>query len=229
MNKQDVLEMLEHISSDVFFKDYHIRKSDTSIIYKTDVGYKRVRFWYYNSYDLERGELALKIQPYYEVRFNVLHKWFEKYSKRDLKDQRNDQSLRLWGEVLGVTDLYFFLENRCCYEEDLNRMKNDVLINAKQLFQKYSSLEGCYEYLVKDVLEGVRSLPDIGIEWFFVRLILTRIVFPSNYDTVKTVFLNRINEMIERQEPNVMMYYSDLPSILKDLENTDFGTGNIVI
>lgn len=229
MNKQDVLKILERISSDVYFNNYHIRKSDNSILYKTDAGYKRVRFWYYNTFDLERGQLALEIQPYYEVRFNVLHKWFEKYSKRDLKDQRDDWSISLWGKELGITDSYYFLENRCHYEEDLERMKNDVITNAKQLFKKYSSLEGCYKYLVNDVLKGNRPLPDVGIQWFFDRLALARIVSPPDYESVKNLFLKRIDEMEKREEPNVMLYYKDLPSILKDLENTDFGSGNIVI
>ena len=94
MNKQDVLIILEAIASDDYFKDYQIRKSDDSIIYKSVNGYKRVRLVYHNSFDLERKDLALEIQPHYEVRFNVLHKWFEKYSKRELKYQRDDDSVQ---------------------------------------------------------------------------------------------------------------------------------------
>lgn len=229
MNKQDVLKMLEVIASDDYFKGYQIRKSDNSIIYKTANGYKRVRLWYYNTFDLERNDLALEIQPYYEVRFNVLHKWFEKYSKRELKYQRDDDSIRFWGEKLGLVDSYFFLENRNHYEEDVNRMKVDVINNAKDLLEKFSSLEYCYHYLVVDEMKGNHPLPNIGIEWFFERLILTRLIAPQNYYTVKMFFLQKIDKMVGWKEPNVMMYYDDLPNILEDLENTDFGLGNIEI
>ena len=108
-------------------------------------------------------------------------------------------------------------------------MKEDVINNSKMLFSKYSSLKGCYDYLVGDVLKGERPLPSIGIEWFIERLILTKLVAPQNYDSVKKTFLQRIEEMIEWKEPNVMMYYQDLPTILKDLEDTDFGQVNIVL
>lgn len=229
MNKQVVLSMLEAISSDDYFKEYHIGKTVPSILYKSNQGFKRVRFWYCNSFDLERNDLALEIQPYYEVRFNVLHQWFEKYSKRELKYQRDDDSIRFWGELLGTTDRFFFLENRKYYEEDLNRMRVDVIQQSKEIFSKYSSLNGCYDYLVGDVLKGERPLPSIGIEWFFERLILTKIVAPSNYDSVKRVFLQRIDEMIERNEPNVMMYCHDLPTILKDLDDVSFGQVSIEI
>ena len=76
-------------------------------------------------------------------------------------------------------------------------------------------------------MKGNHPLPVIGIEWFFERLILARIIAPQNYDAVKQFFLKRLDEMIGWKEPNIMMYYNDLPMILEDLENTDFGSGNI--
>jgi hypothetical protein len=78
MNKKDVLGIIEDVASDTYFNGFKIRKSDNSLIFKTDVGYKRITFNYYNSYDLDRGDLALEIRPIYGVRFNILHKWFEK-------------------------------------------------------------------------------------------------------------------------------------------------------
>jgi hypothetical protein len=82
---------------------------------------------------------------------------------------------------------------------------------------------------VVDEMNGNHPLPYIGIEWFFERLILTMVIAPQNYDAVKGFYLKRIDEMKGWEEPNIMMYYNDLPMILEDLENTDFGSGNIVI
>lgn len=85
--KKDVLNIVEYIATDSFFKDFVVRKRDNSIILKTDYGYKQVQLVHYNSYDLSRNALALEITPGYAVRFNVLHKWFEKYSlKRDTNE-----------------------------------------------------------------------------------------------------------------------------------------------
>ena len=122
MNKKDVLEILEVVASDVYFNDFTIRKSDNSIICKTDYGYKQVSFKYYNSYDLSRNGLALEITPSYNVRFNVLHKWFEKYSKRSLADQRDDYSIGFVGEMIGKINEFYFLENLKGYENDLHKL-----------------------------------------------------------------------------------------------------------
>lgn len=100
MNKKDVLGIIEDVASDTFFNGFKIRKSDNSLIFKTDVGYKRITFNYYNSYDLDRGDLALEIRPIYGVRFNILHKWFEKYSKKSIRDQRDSYSIGFVGSMI---------------------------------------------------------------------------------------------------------------------------------
>ena len=41
MNKNDVLKIIEAIASDPYFKEYKIKKSDASIILKSDTGYRR--------------------------------------------------------------------------------------------------------------------------------------------------------------------------------------------
>ncbi len=225
MNKKDVLSILESIISDSFFKDYVIRKSDNSIICKTEYGYKKVWFWYYNSYDLKRDSLALEIRPNYEIRFNVLHKWFEKYSKRTLKDQREDSSIGLVGSMIGKTDDFYFLENRKDFHKDLRTLHDEVVENARYIFSKFATIEGYYDYCINDAICGKRELPNGGFEWVPEYLIATKIVAPSNYEKVKKLILNRVEWMMGRQNPNIELYYNDLPTILEDLENTDFTSG----
>lgn len=74
MNKNDVLEIVAKVATDPFFNEFKVKKTDCSIIRKTPVGFWRVIFPYYNSYDLDRRALAVDIRPEYEIRFNVLHK-----------------------------------------------------------------------------------------------------------------------------------------------------------
>lgn len=225
MNKKDVLEILEVVASDVFFKDFKIRKSDNSIICKTDYGYKQVSFKYYNSYDLSRNGLALEITPSYNVRFNVLHKWFEKYSKRSLADQRDDYSIGFVGEMIGKINEFYFLENLKGYENDLHKLYDEVVKNAKQLFTKYETLDCYYNYYIDDVIKGEKSFPSHGFEWVVEYLIATKIVAPANYDFVKKLILKRVEFMMSRKEPNTALYYNDIPMILEDLESTDFSSG----
>ena len=225
MNIKDVLSIVEVIASDSFFKEFVIRKSDTSIILKSDTGYKRVQFQYYNSYDLQRDNLALEITPNYDIRFNILHKWFEKYSKRTLRDQRDDHSIGFTGNMFGATCEFHFLENRKDYYADLQILHDEVVKNAKYVFPKYATLEGYYDYWIDDVLSGKWEIPHVGFEWIPEYLIATRIVAPSNYEIVKELILKRADWMMGRDNPNIRLYYNDLPAILEDLESTDFTSG----
>ena len=225
MTKKDVLNIVEYIATDSFFKDFVVRKRDNSIILKTDYGYKQVQLEHYNSYDLSRNDLALEITPGYAVRFNVLHKWFEKYCKRPLNVQREDYSVGLIGSMFNKTSEFYLLESREDYTKDVQKIYIEVVNNAKYLFSKFATLKGYYEYHIDEVLKGKEELPDGGAEWVFEYLIATRLVAPSSYDIVKNMILERVKLMISRKEPNIIMYSDDLPAILDDLEHTDFSMG----
>ena len=224
MNKKDVLFIMEAITLDPYFKDYRIRKSDNAIYSKSEIGWQRIVPHYYNTYDLSRNELALEITPFYEIRFNVLHKWFEKYSKKQIKTQRDDCSLIFVGDKLGTINEFYFLENRKDFDKDLKRIKEEVTAISKVVFSKYTTLEGYYDYCIGDVLKGERKLPDVSFEWVIEYLIVTRLVAPSYYEKIKRLVLEQVDFMKRRNEPNVKMYYNELPVILEDLENTDFSS-----
>ena len=225
MNKKDLLDILEAIASDMYFNEFKIRKSDNCIICKAYYGYKRVSFSYYNSYDLSRDDLALAITPAYGIRFSVLHKWFEKYSKRSLADQRDDYSIGFVGSMIGVENEFFFLENRKEYEKDLQKLYNEVIKNAKLIFTKFGTIKSYYDHYIDEAIKGKKSLPSIGFEWVIEYLIATKLVAPANYVYVKKLILERVDFMMKRGEPNIAMYYHNLPMILDDLESTDFSTG----
>jgi len=222
MNKKDVLGIIEDVASDTYFNGFKIRKSDNSLIFKTDVGYKRITFNYYNSYDLDRGDLALEIRPIYGVRFNILHKWFEKYSKKSIRDQRDSYSIGFVGSMIDRQSEFYFLESRKDFEKDLRKIKMEVVENAKLIFSKFSKLEGYYEYCIGDVINNKRQLPNEGFDWVVEYLIATKVIDPSNYELVKGLVLQRVEYMKGRNNPNIKLYYPEIPTILKDLENTDF-------
>ena len=214
----------EFVATDSFFKDFVVRKSDNSIILKSNEGFKRVQFDYYNTYDLSRDSLALEIKPGYDVHYNVLHKWFEKYSKLPLKVQRSDWSVGLVGNMFNRTSEFYFLESRKDYTEDLYRLRTEVVSNASYVFSTFATIEGYYNYYIGDVIGGKRELPDGGIDWVVRYLIATKLVAPSNYGLVKSLIMDRVEFLKGRNEPNIMMYYNELPMIIDDLESTDFSS-----
>ena len=80
-------------------------------------------------------------------------------------------------------------------------------------------MKSLYNYLVSPVIAGEKELPNIGADWVFEYLYLTRIVDEKNYGRVKQLILNRIDEMNGRGEPNIERYYKDISKILEYLEN----------
>lgn len=225
MNSNDVLKMMEKVASDPFFVQFGIKKSDHSIICKSEKGWKQVRFDYYNSYDRSRDDLALRVRPVYEIRFHILHKWFEKYCQRSISDQRTDDSIGFTNDMIGGVDFFFFLESRKDYNKDLDAMHNEVVKNAKMVFSKFSTLNDIYDFKILPVIRGEKELPDGSFGWVIEDLILSRIVAPQDYEIVKRHILERVDYMYGRKEPNVEKYYDSLPEIIKDLEETDFTTG----
>ena len=225
MNSNDVLKMMEKVASDPLFVQFGIKKSDHSIICKSEKGWKQVRFDYYNSYDRSRDDLALRVRPVYEIRFHILHKWFEKYCQRSISDQRTDDSICFTNDMIGGVEEFFFLESRKEYNKDLDAMHNEVVKNAKMVFSKFSTLNDIYDYKILSVIRGEKEFPDVSFEWVIQYLILSRIVAPQDYEIVKRLILERVDYMYGRKEPNVEKYYDSLPEIMKDLEETDFTTG----
>lgn len=117
---------------------------------------------------------------------------------------------------------FYFLESRKDFEKDLRKIKIEVVENAKLIFSKFSKLEGYYEYCIGDVINNKRQLPNEGFDWVVEYLIATKVIDPSNYELVKGLVLQRVEYMKGRNNPNIKLYYPEIPTILKDLENTDF-------
>jgi len=67
-------------------------------------------------------------------------------------------------------------------------------------------------------LEGKQQLPDIGADWAFEYLTLTRIISPKDYEIVKDVIIKQIEWMNKRQEPNIVEYYPRLEEIIDSME-----------
>lgn len=76
-----------------------------------------------------------------------------------------------------------------------------------------------YNRLIIPILECNRTLPDVGADWAFMYLTLTRIVSPENYSAVKGLVLSQVNKMAERNEPNIIEYMPRLDEIINAMES----------
>lgn len=217
MNK--VTEQLAiYLLEDEFFAKYILRKNDSTIINKQPTGYEKVELQNWIDTNYSSGKKELVILPVYLKRFNVLHKWFEKFSFKTISDQRDSYSIGFEGLMLGKKNEYrFSITENVSAEWEVFR--SDVVANAKYVFNKITNLADLYDYLVYPVITGEKALPNVGADWVFEYLLLTRIVDEKNYDRVKQLVLERVEEMNNRREPNIERYYKDLGKILVYLEN----------
>jgi len=212
-----------YLLEDVFFENFKLRKKDTSLIRKLSSGFEKVELQNWADTNRSSGAKELVVRPVYSKRFDVLHKWFERFSFKSLSDQRDAYSIGFEGVMLGKKNEYHFpISEKFCPEWQVFR--NEIVANARSVFNKYTCLADMYKYLVFPSIQGDKLLPDVGADWVFEYLLLTRIVDEKNYGKAKNVILDRVEEMNNRGEPNIERYYAELDKILPHLENECIGT-----
>ena len=211
-------ELLE----DPYFQKFKFRKRDSSLILKTKYGMQFIELNHWNYWNL-----TLVIHPQYLVRFDVLNKWFEKYSFKTLKDQRDGCYVGFTGYMLERQDSFEFSynESEVQYRNKLQKLKECIIECSEFVFEEYSTLEKSYQKEVVPILDGRKTLPNVGADWFFENLTLCLIVQPENYEALKKIQLKHAEIMYKRGEPNISAYYERLPEILAYLESLKFKIG----
>ena len=136
---------------------------------------------------------AIVIYPIYGVRFDVLSKWFENFSVKNIQDQRDRPSIAFTGNMLSMQDKFYFRLDKNGYSDDFNNFR--------------VNLEKC-----------AMNLPDVGADWIFIDLALCKLVNPTNFDKLKQIILSHVKIMYERKEPNILDYYDQLEHIFHYLE-----------
>lgn len=221
MNKI-VEQISEYLLKDPFFHDFKLRKSDSSLIQKTDYGNKKLTLQTWFERNTENGKNDVIIQPIYSVRFDILHKWFEKYSFKTIQDQRDNYTIGYQGSMLGEKDEYKFQKvNKIKQYFKFKSFKKDIIKNSSFVFRNINSLNYFYKIAVQPVILNKKPAPDVGADWVFEYLLCTKIVDKQNYNLAKKVILERVEEMHSRKEPNIEIYYEKLDEILVYLENED--------
>ncbi len=199
-----------------FFSEYKFRKRDSSFVLKTKGGKQIIEMDHW----IDEATSSLVIYPIYGVRFDILSKWFEKFSVKNLQDQRDGASIDFSGEMLSIQDEFYFNLNGEKYATDFNELQAKVQKCAEYVFSEYSSLDKLYNKTILPILNGEVSLPYVGADWIFIDLALCKIVNPSNFHKLKHIILSHVRKMYMRKEPNILDYYDNLEDILQYLEYT---------
>ncbi len=218
MSKELLNTVLGNLLEDKFFSEFKFRKRDSRLIRLMKDGFDAVEFQYWEGFDLGRGKSALVVKPLYLKRFDVLHKWLEKYSFKNKTDQRDNFSIGFDGTMLGKQNEFYFLLDQKGFQLEIENLIEIVTMNSTFVFNKFADIKALYEYQVEPILAGKKKLPDVGADWIFEYLTLSKMVYPENYSAVKALICIQVQYMKSKNEPNVMEYYPRLKEIFEHLE-----------
>lgn len=220
MNKT-VGQILDRLIDEPFFYDFKIRKSDECLINKSKNGFKKISLEdHYQSIDLNNKRLGLQVRPYVEIRYDILSKWFEKYSFIDLKTQRSNGQIFEHIGGFGKVEFLFYNEGDC-FEEHYNKIRDYIVSESALFFEKYSTMEKLYINKIIPLMTGEKQFWNNGGDWMFEYLKLVWIVDKPNYPKFKEKIMKHINFLMfgrSSQEPNIAKYYNRLEEIFADLE-----------
>ena len=161
-------------------------------------------------------EGVLIVYPIYMVRFDILLKWFEPYNVKSPQDQQDNPSVAFGGNMLGRQDKFNITDSS--FEQDYTTLRDSIAECSDMVFSSYTSLRKMFDRVIIPILEGKQVLPDVGADWVFKYLTLTRIVSPEDYQTVKALVLAQVHKMVERHEPNIIEYILRLDEIINTME-----------
>lgn len=203
--------IVERLKAEPFLNSFKFRKRDSSFL-KQDGDLRQ-------SIELDHWseQEGLIIYPIYGVYFEILLKWFEQYSFKSLQTQRDIPSVDFTGDMLGKKDKFVITENS--FERDYATFRDSLAECGNIVFSAYTSLKDMYNLEIIPLLEGKKQLPDIGADWVFRNLTLTRIVSPNDYERVKELILAQVRFMVGRNEPNIIEYMPRMDEIIANMES----------
>lgn len=205
--------IIKDLSQIGFFSKYKFRKRDASLLLKTKGGKYIIELDHW----MDETTSSLVIYPIYGIRFDILHKWFEKFSIKSLQDQRDRASISFSGDMLSLQDKFYFSLDGEKYTTDFDYFQTNLQKCAEYVFKEYSALNKLYEKTILPI--GNATLPNVGADWIFIDLALCKLVSPSNFSKLKQIIFPHIRYMYEQKEPNVLDYYNQLESVFSYLEN----------
>lgn len=81
---------------------------------------------------IDEATSSLVIYPIYGVKFDILSKWFEKFSMKNLQDQRDRAGIAFYGDMLSMQYKFYFNLN--------GKNMQSILMNYKQKFKSVQNM-----------------------------------------------------------------------------------------
>lgn len=207
--------VLYRINMDPYFRDFTYRKRDGAYIQKFEGGWRSILLqrWF------RFGELT--IRPNFEVRFDVAHKWFEKYSFKTLADQRNGNTVGANAEFYNYDEQYDFDPNDPDFDKKCDRLITVIKNCAKDYFNRYRTIGDVFKLEILPRLEGEKAFYITGADWFFEYLTICRLAAPERYEELKAKLYQLAHTFMTRKypEPNMKRYYDRLNEIIGYMES----------
>jgi hypothetical protein len=215
------IDILPRLQSEDYFLKFKFIKSKTTFRQKTDFGFHDIEFYLHKSYDLKRGGLALEIRPVYGVRFDIVMKWFEKFSFKSLSDQRTNPTVFTGGKGLNCADKFYFLDSGQDFDSDFSVFTKAVASISESYFSKYRTINDYFHQDVLPILNKEQEMRDGGADWIFEHLTAVKLCDFERFDEMTAMLKNQIEFMRNRNEPNVAEYYDKFDIIFKELKNSN--------
>ena len=214
--------IVELLKEEPLLKDFKYVKSKSIFVKKVDNIH-----YILDLYHVFTFNYWVNVYPTTAIRYDILHKWYEKFSFRTVRDQRNSCTCGTgyWPQRLGLEECYSFLYSEEDFDEVYPQLLQTVRCLIQETFPKFTSLKDFYDRVIAPVLTGESDLPNLSADWVFEYLSATRIVAPDKYEEVKKVVMSHVKEMTAKGEPNIMEYVGKWDEIFAYLESLDFSSG----
>lgn len=219
MSSDFVDAIVQRLLEDSFFCDYKFRKRDCVLRKSTELGCDIIELQFWKGFDLSRNQEALIVKPLYLKRFDVVHQWFEEFSFKSKQDQRDNYSIGFDGKMLGKKSEFCFLLNGKSFNSDFENLKKEIFSCANIVFSHFTAVEDLYEYYVDPIFNGKVKLPDVGADWIFEYLLITKLVNNDMFEPLLERLVLHARKMYEREEPNIMEYYPKFEEIVDHLRS----------
>lgn len=209
--------IIQDLRKNTFLADFKFRKTDSVFHSELDGVTKIIELAHWQVYP----PTAVEIYPMYNVRFEILHRWFERFSARTLRDQRNDDSIGFNGKMLSAQNTFIIDSQSKFFEAELDNLRDNIKRNAEYVFSKYSSLQDLYEEIIVPILNGSKEMPNIGADWMFVDLALCKLVAPENYQKFKQLLVHHVDKLYKNSEPNILLVYDKMEEMFNFIESSN--------
>lgn len=230
MNTKELLDrVFFRLKEEDYLRNFKFKRNESEFVHLKEDKFYKIGIEHYDTVEShDNPRLGLNLCLYFANRYDILHNWFEKYSMLSVEILRYESSFSYTPKNLGLDDMNFFSFDGDDFETAYDSFLNEIITGADYFFNRVNSLKKCYEnYIVPAIESGSSVLPDEGSQWVLKYLALTRIVSPKNYPLLKSLIMERVDYMIKRNEPNIILYKDTMPEICAFLESIDFRGINV--